>query len=338
MTRTKEVLGPSSDGAADVSAVVCAHDELRWDALARAVASLQAQEPPLGEVIVVVDHNPRLFKRVRAELDGVTAVENRHPRGLSGARNTGVEVARGSLAAFLDDDAIAASDWVDRLAGACRDPSVLGAGGRVLPRWIDGRPPWFPDEFLWVVGCTYKGMPVRPAQVRNLYGGCFCIRHAVVSELGGFRTELGRVGSNRMGCEETELCIRASRRWPGGSFRYEPDAIIYHDVTAERSRWSYFRSRCFAEGVSKARLTRLVGSAQGLSSERAHAFQTLPVGALREIAGGIAQRDGARIARSAAIAVGLAVTTAGYVAELARPSSEPDAQSEAIAAVDPSTR
>jgi GT2 family glycosyltransferase len=305
--------------AESLSVIVCTHDERRWEALSRAVASLRAQTRPIDEIIVVVDNNPGLLARVRSDVADVVAVENRQSAGLSAARNAGVEAASGALLAFLDDDAAAAPDWIERLARACAEPDVLGAGGRVVPRWLDGRPAWFPDEFLWVVGCTYKGVPTRPARVRNLYGGCFCIHREVLDRTGGFRTELGRVGANRMGCEETELCIRAARQWPGRGFRYEPDAVIEHDVTGERATWSYYRSRCFAEGVSKARLARVVGPGSGLSTERSYVARTLPSGIVRNVTISVTGRDPAGISRAAAIAAGLAITGAGYASESPRP-------------------
>jgi GT2 family glycosyltransferase len=302
---------------AGVSAIVCTHDASRWPALERAVASLRGQTLEPLEVLVVVDHNPSLLARVQRELDGVVAVANRFGQGLSGARNSGIEAASGELVAFLDDDATAAPDWLELLAGVCAEQHVLGAGGRVDARWLGRRPPWFPPEFLWVVGCTYEGVPKRPARVRNLYGGCFCIRRDVVTAIGGFRSELGRVGSNRMGCEETELCIRAERASGGAGFWYEPAAVIVHDVPADRCTWSYFRSRCFAEGVSKARLSRLVGADRGLSSERAYVRRALPSGIARGVRGALGGREPAGLAQAAAIVAGLAVTAAGYAREAA---------------------
>jgi glucosyl-dolichyl phosphate glucuronosyltransferase len=303
---------PDGAALATVSTIVCAHDERRWAALRRAVESLAGQTHPVAEVIVVVDHNASLLERVRSELPGVVAVENRQAPGLSGARNAGIEAARSELLAFLDDDASAAPDWIARLARACAEPDVLGAGGRVVPRWLVARPPWFPDEFLWVVGCTYKGVPTRPARVRNLYGGCFCIRREVVERVGGFRSELGRVGFNRMGCEETEWCIRATRQWDGAAFHYEPDAVIEHEVPTERTSWSYFRSRCWAEGVSKARLARLVGPGPGLSTERAYVARTLPSATVRNLFSSLTRSDRAGVTRAGAIVAGLAITAAGY--------------------------
>jgi glucosyl-dolichyl phosphate glucuronosyltransferase len=312
-----------ADGAREtIAGVVCTHDEQRWDALVRAVESLRRQTRRLDEIIVVVDQNPALLARVRRELAHVRVVANERTSGLSGARNTAVETAASTFVAFLDDDAAALPDWIERLERRCADPHVLGAGGRVTARWLGPRPSWFPDEFLWVVGCTYRGMPTRPSRVRNLYGGCFCIRRDVVRETGGFQVELGRVGANGMGCEETELCIRASGLRPGDFFYYEPEAVIEHDVPANRGTWTYFRSRCFAEGVSKARLTRLVGTRSGLSSERNHAFRTLPAGAVRELFAAVFRRDTAPLARAAAIVAGLVTTGAGYLSESARLGAE----------------
>ena len=307
-----------AEDPATLSAVVCTHDTRRWDAFVRALDSLRTQTRRPDEIVVVVDGNPELLERARDEHPDVVVVPNALQRGLSGARNTAVAVARGSLIVFLDDDAAAASDWVDRLERLCRRQGVLGAGGRVVPRWLGRRPSWFPEEFLWVVGCTYRGMPTAAAPVRNLYGGCFGIRRDVLVELGGFRTELGRVGANGMGCEETELCIRAARRYEGEIFLYDPDAVIEHDVPPDRTNWTYFRSRCFAEGVSKARLAQIVGKRDGLASERAYSLRTLPAGVVREASSGLRSGDQGGVLRSVAIVAGFTTTVLGYAYERIR--------------------
>ena len=82
-------------------------------------------------------------------------------RGISGARNSGIAAARGAIIAFLDDDAIAAPDWLEQLLAGYSSPNVLGVGGAIEPQWQGGRPRWFPPEFDWVVGCTYLGHAAR---------------------------------------------------------------------------------------------------------------------------------------------------------------------------------
>src|SRR5215208_5576205 len=85
------------------SVVICAYTEDRWNDLAVAVRSALMQDPQPAEVIVVSDHNARLLDRVRRELPDAVAVPNHEQKGLSGARNSGVAVARGDVIAFLDD-------------------------------------------------------------------------------------------------------------------------------------------------------------------------------------------------------------------------------------------
>lgn len=297
----------------DVSVVICAYTEARWDGLCRSVRSVRQQTHLPTEILVVIDHNDALLERARAEIPGVTVLENVQPRGLSGARNTGVSVACGSLIAFLDDDAIAAPDWLHVLARACEDPETLGAGGLIEPAWEVEKPAWFPEEFNWVVGCSYRGLPRERSAVRNLIGSSMCIRREVFDAIGGFRSDVGRIGKHPVGCEETELCIRARQRWPGRQFLFEPDSKVRHVVPTSRAQWGYFRSRCFYEGRSKALVTEMAGARDGLASERSYTFQALPAGFARNIKHGLTHGDGYALARAGAIVAGLAITTTGYV-------------------------
>jgi GT2 family glycosyltransferase len=299
--------------ALETSVVICAYTEERWNDLVAAVGSVQRQTTPPAEILVVIDHNPALLARARGALDGVRIVENRHARGLSGARNTGVAVSAGALVAFLDDDALAEPNWLERLTACLQAPDVLGAGGAVEPMWAVVRPRWFPEEFDWVVGCSYRGLPPATGPVRNPIGASMCIRHEVFEAVGGFRDGIGRVGARPVGCEETELCIRARQRWPERVFVYEPRARVRHRVPGTRARWAYFRARCYAEGLSKAAVARHVGAGSGLGAERTYVLRTLPLGVARGLADAALGGDPAGLARAGAIVAGLAFTTAGYL-------------------------
>jgi GT2 family glycosyltransferase len=296
----------------DISVIICAYTEARWPDLVAAVESLHRQSTPAREIIVVVDHNQCLLEQVRTQLSGIVAVENSKPQGLSGARNSGIAVAQGALIAFLDDDAMAEPSWLARFNRCFEDPQVLGVGGTVEPKWSSKRPAWFPREFYWTVGCTYQDMPEKPVIVRNPYGGCACFRREVFEVVGGFRTGIGRVGTLPMGCEETELCIRASQHWPQKVFLYEPQARIHHHIPSSRTSWHYFRSRCFAEGLSKAAVAQFVGAKDGLATERTYIVRTLLRGVARGVMDGILRLDVTGFARAVAIAAGLIITVAGY--------------------------
>lgn len=294
-----------------VSVVICAYDDGRWDQLVAAVASADAQVHAADEVVVVVDHNPTLLRRAREELAGARIVPNRACQGLAGARNSGITAAGGDIVVFLDDDAAAEPEWLGRLLEPYADPSVAGVGGRIVPAWQPARPRWWPEEFDWVVGCTYRGMPEEQAPVRNLIGCNMSFRREVFERVGAFTEGIGRVGTRPVGCEETELCIRLTQGWPGMSIVYEPAAIVHHHVPASRASWSYFRRRCFAEGQSKARVTTSVGAGDALSSERQYVLRTLGGGMARGI-GAAAHGDAGGLGQAASIAAGVAIAAAGY--------------------------
>ena len=302
---------PSGVAAPSVSVVVCAYTLNRLGEIVKAIDSLRAQTVPVHQIVLVIDHCPSLGEECRQRWPQLKIVDNREKQGLSGARNTGLAEADGEVVAFLDDDAIAAPDWVDRLGAAYADPNVVGVGGTVRPLWEDGRPSWFPAEFDWVVGCTHSGMPSRTEPVRNLVGANMSFRREALVEVGGFRHELGRVGTIPAGCEETDLCIRISERWPEGEIRYDPDAVVDHLVPAARGTAKYFTSRCRGEGRSKAILAKLVGSQSGLEAERSYVRRTLPLGFLRDL-GDTLRGDFAGLSRAAMLVVGLTTTTAGY--------------------------
>ncbi|WP_246460300.1 glycosyltransferase [Streptomyces himalayensis] len=300
-----------------VSVVICVYTEDRWEDILAAVASVRAQSLPALETLLVVDHNQTLLERLTKEYketEGVRVLANAGPRGLSAGRNTGIAASSGEIIAFLDDDAVAERDWLRHFAAAYEDPQVMAVGGRTMPVWASGRRPvWFPEEFDWVVGCTYKGLPPGRARVRNVLGGNASFRRTAFDAAGGFATGIGRDGDKRpLGCEETELCIRLSRARPDAILLIDDRAVIHHRVPAGREQFRYFRTRTYAEGLSKALVARSVGAGKGLESERRYTTRVLPAGVARGLRDALLARPGGA-GRAGAIVAGVAAAAGGYV-------------------------
>ncbi len=300
--------------ANDISVIICTYSDDRWHDLVAAVESVQRQILLPSEIIVVIDHNPCLLKRVREHLPGVIAIENTEAPGLSGARNSGFAAANGQIIVFLDDDAVATPEWLRFLGQGYIDPLVLGTGGAVIPDWVENKPTWMPEEFYWVIGCTYRGMPESVHLIRNPIGANMSIRRGVLETVGGFRTGVDSVGPRHAGaCEETELCIRARQCWPQGAFLYQPQACVSHRVPGNRTSWRYFCWRCYVEGLAKADVAQYIGAKDGLASERIYTLRTLPQGILHGLGDALFHYDLTGLARAGAILVGLGLTTAGYL-------------------------
>jgi GT2 family glycosyltransferase len=313
-----------------LAVVVCAYTIQRWDGLRAAVASAVSQEPAPEQLWVVIDHNIELEERARQELISmnpcIRVIPNTRRRGLSGARNTALDHIDTDVVAFLDDDAVADPKWLARLAAEYDNPDVMGVGGAAAPRWPERatRPVTLPcsgdgsgrGELDWVVGCTYRGQPERRASVRNLMGCNMSFRREVFDVVGGFSEDMGRIGTIPLGCEETELCIRAATAMPDGCIIFEPQAMVRHHVSADRLTWQYLRRRGHAEGLSKAAVSSRVGSAHALATERSYATAVLPKAVMRELARALRPAAAHRrrgLAGAGAIVLALAATGFGYL-------------------------
>ncbi|MZF90962.1 glycosyltransferase family 2 protein [Streptomyces sp. SID5643] len=321
--------------APTLSVVICAYTLDRWDDLRAAVRSVLDQDPPAAEVVLVVDHNRALLERAARELVGARVVPNQERRGLSGGRNTGVAVSHGDVVAFLDDDATAEPGWIRSLLAPYGDPRVVGVGGLVRPSWSTGRPVWFPPEFDWVVGCSYRGQPERAAPVRNFIGANMSFRRSELLAVGGFLDALGRVGTRPVAsCDETDLCLRLAARDPRAVLLYEPAAGIRHRVPRSRTSWSYFRYRCYVEGLSKALVARRCGSGPALADERAYVRSTLSRALVRNLTR--VGRPGG-LGTVGALLAGVGATTAGYLVGWVRPLDSGGSERRSRAVADPPT-
>lgn len=294
-----------------VSVVIAAFMMERWNDLVEAVASVRAQTVPVFETVVVIDHNPALLARAQEGLADVIVTANAGPRGASAARNTGVSVSRGEIVAFIDDDAVASPTWLEALIGHFMSPDVVGVGGRLDALWAASRPRWFPYEFDWAVGGSYRGMPENAGPVRNVWTNNMAIRRSVFDSIGGFRSDFGKVG-HRSRPEDTDLCLRAAVAQPGGTWVYEPAALAGHRVPLTRATLRFFLRRCFNEGSGKAALAALNGTGVSTSAERTYTLRVLSRGFARGIRDA-ARGHGSEGLRSLAIAVGFSAAAAGFM-------------------------
>jgi glycosyltransferase involved in cell wall biosynthesis len=286
------------------SVVICCYTEERLKDIREAVESVLRQTLRPHEVVLAVDRNRQLYERLaetyRDSMDARTnsinfnqspipirLVLNEGTPGLSETRNVAISASSGDVVAFIDDDAVAEPDWLENLIRPFESPvsgsqsRVVAVGGRAIPLWPDGkRPSWFPEELDWVVGCTYKGLPVRTLTpelrtIRNVHGCNMAFRKDIFQKAGLFRSETGRVGATT-GCgEEADLCLRISRVMPQSLIVYQDKAIIWHKVARHRTTLRYLWQRSYNEGLYKAKVQKLhrlaTGPTAGTCESRASA-------------------------------------------------------------------
>ena len=295
-----------------VSVVIPTHSEKRWASLIRTVESVRSQEYPAVEIVVVVDHNGALFRRVQDEIRDVTVLENQYARGASGNRNTGAFHTGTALIAFLDDDTTACLDWLGNMVAPFTDPSVVGTGGGIIGAWQRPRPRWMPDEFLWTVGISYTGMPTETAPIRNVWSANMIVRREAFVAVGGFRAGFGKLGDQNRP-EDTELCLRMSGE--GGQWMYVPEALIRHEVPIDRTTFLFFLRRCYAEGRGKVQMAGLLDGSHDLGAEREYLRRTLPRALTRHLADAGRGRSVAHALKAGSVLAGVGAAGFGGVVE-----------------------
>jgi glycosyltransferase involved in cell wall biosynthesis len=164
--------------------------------------------------------------------------------GACRARNQGLRRASGEVVAFIDDDAIAETNWISAIAREFRDPSVAAVSGRIASRSNDPA-----DERLWESAGGTPGGPVHLRMdtrmpdwfSRILLGHIGANGSNLAFRRGPFKGFDARIGPGRpiSGGEENVALLQIAV--DGGLLVYSPDAIVYHDYprTIEELRPRY---------------------------------------------------------------------------------------------------
>jgi glycosyltransferase involved in cell wall biosynthesis len=231
------------------------------------VDSLVSQSYPSFEIIVIDQApQPRLEAVLGERFHGDPRIRYFHvdAAGAARARNTGVAHAAGSIVAFIDDDAVAETAWLQEVAEALEDPlHPAVVAGRLLPLWNGRRPPWYPRQAEYLLGLYDIGdrrCPMPPADLP--IGANMAGLRSIIIENGGFDENLGPNyfrKNQRITGEDGILGQRI--RAAGHVILYEPGAVVRHRVDAHKQTRSYFITRNFWEGVTVIQQMQLLGVA-----------------------------------------------------------------------------
>jgi glycosyltransferase involved in cell wall biosynthesis len=192
--------------------------------------------------------------------------------GISIARNAGAMAAAGDYIGYLDDDAIPAPDWIERILGAiCEtNPPAVLIGGRILPYWEAPLPRWWPPQLRGVLSIIeaegageYRTAAVPPGL--EPYGANMVVNVAALCAMGGFGQNSGRYGKSLLSDEEVQLAWRLQNA--GYSVRYDSRIVVRHQIQATRLTPAWLLSRLYWQGVSTVLTRRLLGHPEAVWHE-----------------------------------------------------------------------
>ncbi len=228
-----------------ISVVICSYNRAGY--IINALDSLyhQTLDKRAFEVIVVdnnsIDNTRQLVEAYieqHPDFHCVYLTESR--QGASFARNTGAAFSRGQLLCFMDDDAVAARKFLERIQVFFNTHAdAAGLGGRIIPKYIPAEPAWMSYYVSSLVGNFHYSDQVdvfKPGKFplesnMTVLKSCF-------DAIGGFDTNLpGVVGTVRIGGE-------------GKDFFFAPAGTRKKNLL----RSGYCRSSCGGSGEINAAL------------------------------------------------------------------------------------
>jgi GT2 family glycosyltransferase len=213
-----------------------------------AIESLLAQSQAPVEVLVVDNEPAGGTARMLAAEDRISPdvriVHTGANLGYTGAANLAAREARGEWLFFLNPDAVASKDCLERLLEAVDDADVAIVGAQVL--LPDGRIN-AGENPINIAGISWSGGYGRPREhgpardTAAVSGAALLTRRDAFIDLGGLCPHFF------MYVDDTDLAWRM--RLSGRRVRYCPEAVVVHDYEFEKGahKWFYLeRNRVWA--------------------------------------------------------------------------------------------
>ena len=248
----------------EITVCICTHNRPNY--VRDCLAGLARQTaPPDQFAIQIVDSGST--GKTPAELGclaataGATLLRLDQP-GVSIARNAGAGACRTPYIAYIDDDAVPAPDWIERIVAALAEtpvPAIIG--GRALPIWEAPLPAWWPHSLrgvLSIIEVEGRGAYGDPALPANLapYTVNMVANVAHLRAAGGFAEAVGRFGDALLSDEDVQLAWRL--RDAGLPVRYDSRIVVHHQIQAARLTPAWLLSRLYWQGASTVLTRRLL--------------------------------------------------------------------------------
>ena len=243
-----------------ISVVICTYNRAAY--IQEAMNSLYDQtiDKQHYEIIIVnnnsTDNTIQVCKEwITNHSDAQYAFYNEAKQGASFARNTGAALAKGSLLCFMDDDAIAGPDYLERIIHFFEEhPDAGGLGGRIIPKYIPAEPKWMSYYVSSMVG-NFDYSPTVAVFSPNKYPleSNMIIRKIDFDAINGFNVNLpGVVGTLRIGGEGKDFFFRLKAL--GRVIYYDPAIAVQHVVeTAKLTKEYMYR---VASGMGRGEKVR----------------------------------------------------------------------------------
>lgn len=169
-------------------------------------------------------------------------------QGLNYARRCGIKHTHRDWLAFVDDDCVLASDWIEQAVTFAQSFPQCGAfGGRVILTW-DEQPKSFVKQFGYCFAEQEHGETA--IQVDCLVGAGLTINRAALSTTGWLEKQYlqDRIGKKLVSGGDVELALRLGSNY---QLWYNPKCELNHLISSGRTKFQYLLKMNYGLGISQ---------------------------------------------------------------------------------------
>lgn len=245
-----------------ISVVISAYSLDRYYDLTDVLNGLNKQTYRSFEAIVVIDKSKELFNKINEyinanRIENIKIIFNPENKGLSYSRNIGIKYSTGSIVAFIDDDAIPSSGWIENIIDTFSEDKNIGAvTGDITPLWEDNDMSWFPKELYWMISCSYIMTPTTKTEFERGFGTNMAFRREIFDKVGYFDTNFGINGKKWVGGEDTDMFLRLKNI--NLKVIFNPNVRVQHRIYLSRLNPRNIIKRSFNGGYSVALMKKAI--------------------------------------------------------------------------------
>lgn len=230
----------------------------RSQLLSDLLLSLSRQDPvPFQWEVVVVDNGSdddtsEMVAGLQQTLSMAVRYVKEPKPGLHQGRHRGAKEAMGKFIAFLDDDMVLESTWVQGVEALAKG-NAHAVVGRILPQWQDAPPDWLMEMIdggvMGYLGILDLGLTTQAVEPNYVFGGNSFFPRELIFRLGGFNPDGVPKDLLRFrGDGETALMNKFKQA--GLKSIYDPRATAYHVIGHHRMTVDYLCQRAYNQGIS----------------------------------------------------------------------------------------
>ncbi|MDP4285214.1 MAG: glycosyltransferase family A protein [Bacteroidota bacterium] len=180
-------------------------------------------------------------------------------KGLSFARNRGIDEAEALVIAYVDDDAILSPRFLEEMTIFFNNhPDAVGAGGKVIPKYEKGNEPEWMSQYLnGFVGKVDHGNDILLFKESMKYpAGCnMAYKKDILKEAGGFNNEL------KFRSDDKYIFYKVKAI--SDKIYYVPGVWLYHYIDSNRLQIQNFKKLFLKTGNEEKK--RLISEKSGVS-------------------------------------------------------------------------